>query len=127
MSRENEVLNFLEQEKLARQKVDGNYRLYLAEISWAQTCELLSNGHREAALDWAEHGTRVCGDDPWYEPMELNLRAWMIQQLGHQDDHPVLDTRVVVERFFGTLIWTPEEVVVMSHGAWRERDNEMLI
>ena len=84
-------------------------------------------GDQAEAITWAEYGIRICEDDPWCEDLELNLRSWMVQQFSHQDNHPVLDTRVIVRRFFGNLIWTPEETVAIAQEAWERRDRELFM
>ena len=122
-----DVLQFLQQEESVPHGVDGNERLHLAEIAWAEMRDAREIGNREESLAWADRGIRICANESWCEETALNNRAWAIEKFGHQDRHAVLDATVLVEHFFQGLIWTPEEAVAAGRIGWVNRDRELLV
>ena len=122
-----ELLAFLQFEQIEVQHIDTNLRLYLAEIAWAEAREALTAGDSSETLKWAEYCIRAPANDPRCEEMELSMRAWMIQNFVHQDEHMILDSCVLVDHSFSTLKWTPDQALQAAHDGWRWKDSKLLL
>ncbi|WP_139806474.1 hypothetical protein [Deinococcus hopiensis] len=119
------LMVFLKREEGAPQCIDVIHRLDLMNIAWRQAKAALEDGNQVLALWWAEKGIRVAEKDPVCMGPGMNMRVWFIREYGHQDDHPVLDTRVLVNRFFEDLPWSPKEAVQAAQSA-KERQEQNL-
>ena len=105
----------------------GNERLHLVEVACTEMRDAMSRGEHQDSLAWAHRGIQVCHDDPWCKNTEMNTRAWMIDRLGHQDGHVVLDSRIIVKHFFDGVFCTPDEAVQAGRDAWVALDRAQMV